>query len=51
MFKVRNIFTGEIRTVYAINPGGYFLFFAPINQDGFITWVWDDWEKYVPVEE
>ena len=49
MFKVKNIFTGEIRTVYAVNPGGLFLFFAPIEK-GFSTWIWDEWDKYVPRE-
>lgn len=49
MFKVRNIFTGEIRSVYAVNPGGYFLFFAPLEPGGFATLIWGNMEEFVPV--
>lgn len=51
MFKVRNIFTGEIYTVYDVNPGGSFLFFRPPEGGRISVWIWDDMENYEPVEE
>lgn len=51
MFKVRNIFTGEIYTVYNVNPGGSFLFFRPPEGGRIPVWIWDDMASYEPVEE
>ena len=44
MFKVKNVSTGEIRTVYAI-CGIMFMFY-----DG-TAWVCDYMDQYEPVEE
>lgn len=44
MFKVKNIITGEIRTVYGIN-GIMFIFHNGTN------WFYDDMELYAPVED
>lgn len=51
MFKVRNIFTGEVFTVYDVNPGGSFLFYRPAEPDTFPVWIWDDMDKYEPMED
>lgn len=51
MFKVRNIFTGEIFAVYAVNPGGMFLFYAPPEHGKLPTWIWGDMDDFEPVED
>lgn len=44
MFKVQNLHTGQVRTVYAVN-GHFFLFY----EEG--HWFYDDIGQYAPVEE
>ena len=44
MFKVKNIKTGQVRTVYAMH-GNHFVFF----ENGY--WVYEDMRLYVPVEK
>lgn len=51
MFKVRHIYGNEIFTVYAVNPGGMFLFFRPPEPGKLPVWIWDDMTYYEPVEE
>lgn len=50
MFKVKNIYTGEIHTVYGLN-GTSFLFFWEIDENGHARWGYGDIDDYVPMEE
>lgn len=43
MFKVKNIKTGQVRTVYAVN-GHYFMFY----EEG--HWLFEDMGLYAPLE-
>lgn len=51
MFKVRTVYGNEIFTVYAVSPGGMFLFFRPPEPGKLPVWIWDDMIYYEPVEE
>ena len=44
MFKVRNIYTGEVETVYAV-CGVSFLFYNGVQ------WYYGDMNQYEPVED
>lgn len=50
MFKVKNIYTGEIHTAYGLN-GTSFLFFWGIDDNGHARWIYGDINDYVPMEE
>ena len=50
MFKVKNIYTGEIHTVYGLN-GTSFLFSWEIDENGHARWGYGDIDDYVPMEE
>lgn len=49
MFKVKNIYTGEIHTVYGLN-GTSFLFFWGFDEKGYAQWGYGDINAYVPME-
>lgn len=44
MFKVREIKTGAVRTVYAVQGGLFLMYEAGV-------WFWDHIQKYEPIEE
>lgn len=49
MFKVKNIYTGEIHTAYCV-AGTSFLFFGGIDENGHARWTYGDINNYVPME-
>ncbi len=50
MFRVKNIYTGEIHTAYCVF-GTCFLFFWGIDENNHARWGYGDINDYVPVEE
>lgn len=50
MFRVKNIYTGEIHTAYCV-AGTSFLFFWGIDENGHARWVYGNLDDYIPLEE
>lgn len=50
MFRVKNIYTGEIHTAYCV-AGTSFLFFWGIDENGHARWVYGNLDNYIPLEE
>lgn len=48
MFKVIEIKTGNVCTVYGIN-GLFFLMYGGIDENGKAKWVWGEMENYFPI--
>lgn len=50
MYKVRNIETGEVKTVFACS-GLHFLFYDGRDENGNPLWSYGEMNQYEPVEE